>query len=376
MSPPIRLLVVDDSAFVRKVVREVVGGDPDVEVVGHARDGLDALEKIQLLEPDVVTLDLVMPDLDGLGVLRALADHPRPPAVLVVSTSAADSDLAVEALQLGAIDLVHKPTALATERMYDMSQELLVKLRVAAEVARRRPPIAVPRVVDPVPTPPSGGSADLPVSSATRRAAPPVEVNLRSAIVVVGTSSGGPQALTRLLADLPGSFPVPLAAVVHIPVGYTEALAERLDRHSALHVVEASDGLVFEAGTAVIARAGVHLRLERVGARAARCVLDPAPASLHRPSVDQLFLSTAAAFGEETLGVVLTGMGDDGREGARAIHAAGGRVVTEHPDTAIVDGMPRAVREAGLSDGVARLEALAAALGAWIVAPGSPRSSP
>lgn len=372
MTTPIRLLVVDDSAFVRKVVREVVGGDPGVEVVGHARDGLDALEKIQLLEPDVVTLDLVMPDLDGLGVLRALAEHPRAPAVLVVSTSAADSELAVEALQLGAIDLVHKPTALATERMYDMGQDLLAKVRIAAEVARRRPPIAAPPRVD---ASPASGSAQPPVSSATRRAAPAVEVSLRTAVVVVGTSTGGPQALTRLLADLPGSFPVPLAAVVHIPVGYTEALAERLDRHSALHVVEASDGLVFGAGTAVIARAGVHLRLERVGARAARCVLDPAPASLHRPSVDQLFTSAAAAFGDEVLGVVLTGMGDDGREGARAIRAAGGRVVTEHPDTAIVDGMPRAVREAGLSDGVARLEAMASALGAWLVAPPSARPS-
>lgn len=373
MTRPIRLLVVDDSAFVRKVVREVVASARDVEVVGHARDGLDALEKIELLEPDVVTLDLVMPDLDGLGVLRALATHRRPPAVLVVSSSAADSDLAIEALQLGALDLVHKPTALATDRMYEMATGLLEKLRIAAAVARRRP------AAEPQPEPPVDATAhtatDAPSTVAAPRASSPtIDPALTAEIVVVGTSTGGPQALTRLLADLPGHFPVPVAAVVHIPAGYTEALAERLDRQSALRVVEASDGLVFEAGTAVIARAGVHLRLERVAERAARCVLDPAPVTLHRPSVDQLFTSAAAAFGAAAVGVVLTGMGDDGREGARAIRAAGGLVVTEHPDSAIVDGMPRAVREAGLSNGEARLEGMAAALAGWLSRP--PRQPP
>lgn len=373
MTRPIRLLVVDDSAFVRKVVREVVASAQDVEVVGHARDGLDALEKIELLEPDVVTLDLVMPDLDGLGVLRALATHRRPPAVLVVSSSAADSDLAIEALQLGAIDLVHKPTALATDRMYEMGDGLLAKLRVAAAAARRRRPPEPPAET-------SVGDASRPAAEATSRVASPrassptIDPELTAEVVVVGTSTGGPQALTRLFADLPGDFPVPVAAVVHIPPGYTEALAERLDRHSALRVVEASDGLVLEAGTAVIARAGVHLRLERVAERAARCVLDAAPVTLHRPSVDQLFASAAAAFGAATLGVVLTGMGDDGREGARAIRAAGGRVLTEHPDSAIVDGMPRAVREARLSSGEARLEAMAGALGGWLSRP--PRRPP
>jgi len=187
-------------------------------------------------------------------------------------------------------------------------------------------------------------------------------------VLVVGTSTGGPQALTQLFSALPGDLGVPVAAVVHIPVGYTAALSERIDRRSALHVVEAEEGLLVEAGSAVIARAGVHLRLLRAGDRVARCTLDPDPPSLHRPSVNALFTSAAAAFGAGTVGAVLTGMGDDGLLGARAIRAAGGRVLTEHPDSSVVDGMPRVVREAGLSDGEATLDQLAATLAAWVAA--------
>jgi two-component system chemotaxis response regulator CheB len=158
-----------------------------------------------------------------------------------------------------------------------------------------------------------------------------------------------------------------VAAVVHIPAGYTAALAERLDRHSGLHVVEASEGLIVAAGMAVIARAGVHLRMERAGDRAARCHLDPQPmSSLHRPSVDVLFSSAAKAFGAGTLGVVMTGMGDDGLAGSRAIRAAGGRILTEHPDSCVVDGMPRVVRDAGLSDGQALLKHLPQTIRAWL----------
>ncbi len=344
-----RVLVVDDSAFARKVVREIVGASADFEVVGHARDGIEALEQIERLRPDVVTLDLAMPELDGIGVLTALTARPDGPRVVVVSASAADSDLAIEALQLGAFDLVHKPTALATDRLYAIDNELLTKLRFAARAAPRSARRS------------TGGRSSDAVAPARAPS------TCRTGLVVVGTSTGGPQALTQLFAALPGDLSTPLAAVVHIPPGYTEALAERIDKRSALHVVEASHGRVIEPGTAVIARAGVHLRLVRVGDRTARCELDPEPASsLHRPSVDVLFTSAAAAFGAETLGLIMTGMGDDGLVGARAIRAAGGRILTEHTDSCIVDGMPRVVREAGLSDGEAMLDRLGPTLEAWL----------
>jgi two-component system, chemotaxis family, protein-glutamate methylesterase/glutaminase len=337
MSLPIRVLVVDDSAFARKVVREVLSRDPEIEVVGIARDGLDAVEKIRELEPDVVTLDLVMPHLDGVEVLHALRGRPRPRCV-VVSTADEYSPLAIKALQAGAIDVVHKPTALATERLYELSAELVQKVKIAA-------------------------TARLPLQSPTGEAS----YDVRTAgsaieIVVIGTSTGGPQALTRLLGALPRDFPVPIVAVVHMPVGYTKALAERLNADCAIAVVEAYDGALLRPGLVVIGQAGRHIRI--VGEpREARVKLDVLPLdTLHRPAVDVLFASAAQVYGRNARGVVLTGMGEDGLQGSRAIHAAGGSVLAEAESSCVVYGMPRAVTEAGVSKGSVPLEAMAAAL--------------
>jgi two-component system chemotaxis response regulator CheB len=336
-SAKIRVLVVDDSAFARKVLREILEGDGRFEVVGIARDGLDALEKVATLTPDVVTLDLVMPNLDGLGVLASLpkiglASVPR---VVVVSMTDENSDLAIAALQAGAVDLVHKPTALATDRLLELSDELRQKVALAAAAPTRR------------------------ASSALRAATPLVApVSWERKLVVIGTSTGGPQALTALLGGIPKDFPVPIAIVLHMPVGYTEALAKRLDQSCAIEVLEAHEGLELRAGRAIIARAGMHLRIHPGDPARARLVLVPLDA-VHRPSVDVLFSSAAEAFGGATLGVVLTGMGDDGVLGSRAIRSAGGVVLTEAESSCVVYGMPRAVKEAGLSDGEAPLERMA-----------------
>jgi two-component system chemotaxis response regulator CheB len=339
-----RVLVVDDSAFARKVMRHVIGGAADFEVAGHARDGLEALEQIDALSPDVITLDLMMPQLDGLGVLRALAQREDAPRVVVVSSSAADSAIAIEALQLGAVEIVHKPTAIATDRLYDIADDLVAKLRIAA---RSRAPGALPEL-DLVAALPAGAPAPPATAHGTR-------------VIVIGTSTGGPQALTHIASRLPGDLPVPVAAVVHIPVGYTASLAARLDRISTLTVVEAEEGLVVAAGMMVIARAGVHLALEASG-EGARCRLMTEPrTSLHRPSVDALFTSAAEAFGPGVLAAVCTGMGEDGLLGARAIRDRGGRVLAESAWSCVVDGMPRSIREAGLADGEAPIEAMAAA---------------
>jgi two-component system chemotaxis response regulator CheB len=345
---PIRVLVIDDSAFTRKVLRESLQEAPDIEVVGIARDGLEALEKIAELKPDVVTLDLVMPGLDGLGVLQAL-QRAEAPRVVVVSISDADSELGITALQNGAVDLVHKPTSLATERLYELSAELVNKVRAAA-VARPLLPAnpATPRTPGP---------------GAVVRG-PAVPGSLRIELVVIGTSTGGPQALTRLLPALPGDFPVPIAIALHIPFGYTEALARRLDSISAIRVVEASEGLALEPGVAVLAPGGMHLKLGSSSERAGGHIvahLDVNPlAALYRPSVDVLFESASHATGGHVLGVVLTGMGDDGLLGSRAICAAGGRVVNEAESSCVIYGMPRVVREAGLSMAEAPLDSLPA----------------
>ena len=337
-SQRIRVLIVDDSAFARKVLRQALESQPQIEVVGIAADGLEALEKIGVLAPDVVTLDLMMPQLDGLGVLRELSTLTAAPKVIVVSFSSGESELVVEALQLGAVDFLRKPTALATDRLYELSGD--VAAMVIAAAGARRPLIA-------------------PAPASVR--APPRPASSRE-ILVIGTSTGGPQALTRLLGALPGDFPIPIAIALHIPVEYTAPLAQRLNTASALHVVEASDQLELTPGLAVLAKGGLDLQVERRGQSLAARLTAQASTSLYVPSVDVLFQSAARACGPRTLAAVLTGMGNDGLEGARAVVAAGGAVLTESESTSVIYGMPRCVREQGLSLEEVSLDELAAAL--------------
>jgi two-component system chemotaxis response regulator CheB len=329
----LRVLVVDDSAFARKVLRESLSRSSELEVIATASDGIDALEKIAELEPDVVTLDLVMPNLDGLGVLHALESAQRRRVVLV-SMAGGDSEAAIAALAAGAFDLVHKPTALAIDSLRDIADELVAKVIAAG---RARPPTEL------------GSVAPL--------ASPSTAPSDR--VVLVGTSTGGPQALTRLLTALPADFPAPIAVVLHIPAGYTEALAARLDAESALDVREAREGLELRPGLAVIALAGKHLYLVTHDGRTILHLDDQPRQSVHRPSVDVLFESAARSLGPRALGVVLTGMGDDGLKGARALVSAGGRVLTEAEGSCVVYGMPRVVKEAGLSSGEALLDEMA-----------------
>jgi two-component system chemotaxis response regulator CheB len=342
MTPPrVRVLIVDDSAFARKVMREVLSADPRIEIVGIARDGLDALEKIAETKPDVVTLDLVMPELDGLGVLDALRELPNAPRVIGVSMSAAAG---VAALQAGAFDIVHKPTALATDRLYELGAELVQSVILAAVA-------------------PAGAHAPQPPASMRPGSAARVIARAtRTKIVVLGASTGGPRAITHVLRSLPASLPVPVAVVVHMPPGYTDAFAMRLNRECAVEVLEAEDGMLLTAGRVAIARAGIHMKLRAEGDGWA-VLFDAQPIdSLHRPSVDALFSSAAREIGAGVLGVVLTGMGSDGLEGARAICSVNGRVLVEDESTCVVYGMPRAVAEEGLAEAKVSLQEMGAAI--------------
>jgi len=311
------VLVVDDSAFARTVITRLLAGSPQIEVLGTAHDGREALAQIEARDPDVITLDITMPELDGLGVLRALRGRSRP-RVIVVSVSSIDTELGAEALSLGAIALVAKPTALASERLNAIGDELVACVLAAAHPVRA--PVA-------------------PVA--------PLSFNARARLVMVGTSTGGPQALTALLSELPGDLAAPVVMALHIPSGYTEALAARLDRLSQLTVVEARDGMELKAGHAVLAPGGLHLHVDSV-AGVLRARVSPLPLAPFRPSVDTLFTSGVTAVGREILGVVLTGMGDDGLVGARAIARVGGSLLTEAAESCVVYGMPRSVFEADL----------------------------
>ena len=347
MTTPIRVLVVDDSAFVRKVVTEMLNRSDAVEVVGFARDGEEALELVERLQPDVITLDLVMPRMNGVEFLRAQNRRRRIP-VVVCSIAHESGEMALEAFEAGAFEFVQKPTALATDRVYEIAAELVAKVRAAAGAVLTREPA------------PAATAAVIEAEPALER--PRVFGETRCDVVVLGISTGGPQALRQLIPRLPGDFPVPVVMVLHMPVGYTEMYAQRLDTLAALHVREAREGDDVRAGSVLLAPAGKHLTFARERG-AVRAHLDDRPAdSQHRPSVDVLFQSAAATFGSRVLGVVMTGMGSDGLLGAGHIKARGGRVVTEAESSCVVYGMPRVVVEASLSDRSATLDGMAAAI--------------
>jgi two-component system chemotaxis response regulator CheB len=339
-----RVLVVDDSAYVRKVVKQMLSRSPFIEVVGTARDGSEALELVEELKPDVVTCDLNMPVLDGVEfVRRQMARRPLP--IILISIASQSGEQVLAALDAGAIDFVHKPTALATDKLLDISDELIEKVKAAALSPIGRRPASASRA-------PSIVRASVPAVSAR---APEV--------IVIGASTGGPQALKHVITQLPADFPVPIVIVLHMPIGYTEMYAQRLDDAAELTVVEAKGGELLTAGAAYLAPAGRHLTLHRTVDRAVRIQLDVRPLDKpHRPSVDVLFHSAAECCADRVLAVVLTGMGSDGRDGAAWIKAKGGAVLTEAEDSCVVYGMPRSVVEAGLSDGSVSLDRMAQAI--------------
>jgi two-component system chemotaxis response regulator CheB len=340
MNDPIRVVVVDDSAYVRKVMKEMLSRSPALEVVGTARDGNDAIEVVERLHPDVVTCDMIMPGSDGVEFIqRQMALRPVP--IVIVSIASESSEQVLNGLDAGAVDFVQKPTALATEKMLDIEEDVVAKVKAAAGAPVSR--LLAPALV-------AAGRV------------PRTFLN-KYDVLVIGVSTGGPQGLKTIIPRLPADFPIPIALVLHMPVGYTEAYAKRLNEMSALTVVEAREGDELKPGMVFVAPAGRHLSFKRDASGSVRAWLDVRPLDTpHRPSVDVLFESAAEVYGERVLGVVMTGMGDDGRAGAAWIKARNGSVLTEAEETCIVYGMPRAVVEAGLSDQSIPLDRLADAI--------------
>ena len=344
MDKIVRVLIVDDSAYVRKVVKEMLSRSPFLEVIGTARDGVEALELVETLDPDIVVSDLMMPRMDGIAFVREqMARKPLP--IVIISIANEGGELALAALEAGAVDFVQKPTALATDKLLEVSDELIQKIKTAAGVSMKRLPVSTGTAAIAANKPalaPSAGLVD---------------------IVVLGISTGGPQALKFMIPQLPAGFPVPIAVVLHMPVGYTEMYARKLNEISQLEVREAREGDAFRPGVLLLAAAGRHLTIHRKedGALVAR--LDSRPFDTqHRPSVDVLFQSAAEVCRNRTLGVVMTGMGADGKQGAAWIKAQGGLVFTEAEESCVVYGMPRAVVEAGLSDRSEPLDGMARAI--------------
>ena len=325
-----KVLIIDDSAYIRKVLRQILSKSPFLDVVGAAGNGEEALEMVESLEPDVITCDLIMPVMDGV-IFIGKQMKKRPIPIVVVSIASESGELALNALEAGAVSFIQKPTALATDRVLEMSEELINAVKEATTVSMQ----ALQKQMGLTPEP-------LPEKKIEKSA---------FELLVIGISTGGPQGLKSVIPILPANFPIPIAIVLHMPVGYTELYAQKLNEISNLTVKEAHEGDELIPGTVLLAPAGRHLVIKRNLDKRAVAHLDAKPFDTpHRPSVDVLFESAAMAMGENILGIVMTGMGSDGTEGCAWIKSRGGVVLTEAEESCIVYGMPRSVTEAGFSD--------------------------
>jgi two-component system chemotaxis response regulator CheB len=343
MSERVRVLVVDDSALMRKLIPAILARDPSIEVVGTAMDGAFALKKIEELHPDVVTLDLEMPRMDGMETLRLIMQRAPLPVILFSTHSKEGAYSTFKALALGAIDFVAKPKDAAAGHLDVIADQLIEKIKVAKRAGRSKP--AAPVIVD-----------AMPQKKATRAALPP------NRIIAIGISTGGPNALQFLLSQIPADFPASMVIVQHMPEGFTEMFSRRLDECCAIDVHEAKSGDLLVAGRALICPGNRHMMVRRMP-RGDMAVLSDGPAvNGHRPSADVLFHSVAQEFGLTAVGLIMTGMGEDGAEGLGAIKAAGGMTLAQSEDTCVVSGMPHAAIQKGHVNKIVPLDGLGAYL--------------
>jgi two-component system, chemotaxis family, protein-glutamate methylesterase/glutaminase len=339
MSDKIRVLVVDDSALMRKLIPSILARDPEIEVVGTAMDGEFALKKIEELRPDVVTLDLEMPRMDGMETLRLIMRRAPLPVILFSTHSKEGAYSTLKALALGAVDFIAKPTDAAAGHLEKISDVLIEKIKVAKRATGRKlPPATVP--IDP----------PAPLKKGQRSTQPPTR------IIAIGVSTGGPNALQFVLSQIPADFPCTILVVQHMPEGFTEMFAKRLDECCALDVSEAKSGDLLLAGRVLICPGNRHMMVRRMPRGDMAVLSDGAPVNGHRPSVDVLFHSVAQEFSLATVGVLMTGMGEDGAEGLGVIKAAGGFTIAQSEETCVVSGMPRAAISKGYANRVIGLE--------------------
>ena len=353
---PIRVLVVDDAVAVRRLMTMLFQSEPDLELAGIAQDGLVALEKIGLLKPDIISLDLAMPNMDGLTMLREMRQRGIDVPVIMFSTlTHHGAKETIEGLALGAADYVTKPTHYDNpmDALEAVRAELVPRIKAIVRAAQRTP--------DAAPAGPATKGAAAAKGSAAAGAAAAGQRSGKVEAIVIGSSTGGPNALAEVISRLPGNLRVPVLVAQHMPPVYTTYLAQRLDSLSALTVREAVDGEPAQAGTVYIAPGDHHLTLRPNAAGATIALTQSAPVNHCRPSVDVLFSSAAATWGKQCLAIVLTGMGHDGRDGAVELHGLGAQILVQDEATSVVWGMPGAVHDAGVADEVLPVDKIAAA---------------
>lgn len=335
--PPIRVLIVDDSVVVRQVLNKFIAAEPDMEVAGTAATASIGIQKISQVQPDVVMLDVEMPEMNGIEAVALIrAAWPKLPVLMCSSMTERGADITLRALAAGASDYVAKPSTFGAggKGGDDFRQQLVSKLRVL------------------------GGRDAVPVHLSRPAARPAPWARTRVSALCIGSSTGGPNALTSIFAKLPADLPVPILMVQHMPPLFTRLLADRLSASSCVRVKEAAHGDIVEPGKAYMAPGGFHMAVERDGTQCRLFLNEDPPENSCRPAVDVLFRSAARVYGAGTLGIVLTGMGHDGTRGARDIVEAGGLVVVQDAASCVVPSMPSSVAAAGVADAVVTLDAM------------------
>lgn len=373
----VRVLVVDDSRFFRRRVEEILASDPLITVIDTAENGVEAIEKVARLKPDVVTMDIEMPVMDGItAVRRIMASHPTP-ILMFSSLTTEGAQATLDALDAGALDFLPKKFEdISKDR--DEARKLLCdrvrQLGVRKQFGVLRRPVAAPtRTVNKSAFAPKNANARSLFTP--KKVAPPAESKVsilkagdlkRYSVLAIGTSTGGPIALQEVLCKLPRQFPIPIVIVQHMPATFTAAFASRLDRLCDIDVKEAQDGDQLRPGLALLAPGGFQMGIERFGMGGIIRITPPTPDQIYKPSVDVTFMSLAKIFPAKVLSIIMTGMGADGCEGVRSIKKGGGASWIQNEETCVVYGMPAAVATAGLADHVLPLSELGPQLAAGV----------
>jgi len=336
----VRVLVVDDSALMRKLIPQMLEGDESIEVVGTAMDGTFCLKKIEELKPNVITLDLEMPGMNGIDTLKEIMRRAPVPVIVFSSHSIEGASVTMKALGLGAFDFLTKPKDASAHRA-ETAKELIAKVKAAAEC---KPKLCIVQ-----------GLTARPQKAPQPAGAP-------SKVVAIGVSTGGPQALEYLLTQFPADFPGAMAVVQHMPEGFTDMFARRLDELSPLRVKEAQSGDLLQPGRVLICPGSRHMKVKRLPMGDVVVLSDEPRVNGHRPSVDVLMRSVAEEFRAQAVGVLMTGMGDDGAEGLGAIKKEGGMTIAQNEESCVVYGMPKVAIERGYAVRVIGLDVIGATL--------------